>query len=343
MSHTYAGSGVNIDQTDAVKRNFAKSVDGGDARVLNRLGAFASLAEIRLERYRDPVLVYKTDEPGSKQVLAFAHDRVESLCRDLVNHLLNDVACMGAEPLYVQDCIVCGRLDAAIAERIVAGLAAACRDLGCALVGGETSVQPGVVADGVYVLSASAVGLVEREHIVDGARIEAGDAVLALAADGPHTNGYTLIRQLLKEDPDLAARPVDGTPFLDAVLRPHRSYLGALRGLFGDPALRGIAHITGGGIGGNLNRILPAGLDACIDLGRLRVPAVLAAIRDVGQVPEEDMLKTFNMGAGMLLVCPPGEVGRLVAHAEGAGYTAYPLGEIRGGSGKVLFEASVPW
>ena len=219
---SYSDAGVDIDVTDAAKRKMAESVNSGDPRVLNRLGAFASLVEGRFDGYEHPILVLKTDEPGSKQALAFQFGRVSSLCRDLINHLVNDVIVMGAEPLYLQDCIVCGTLDPEVVNELVSGMSAACRDLGCVLVGGETSVQPGVVADGVYVLSASAVGVVDREKIIDGSAIAEGDVVLALASNGLHTNGYTLVRALLEKDPELARRELDGETFLEVVMRPHR-------------------------------------------------------------------------------------------------------------------------
>lgn len=341
MPITYADTGVDIDATDAAKRNFAASVDRGDGRVLNRSGAFASLVEARFPGYTDPVLVFKTDEPGSKQRLALEHGRLDSLCRDLVNHLTNDVVCMGAEPLYVQDCIVCGRFDAAQVEALVAGIANACRELGCVLTGGETSVQPGVVHAGGYVLSASAIGVVERDRVVDGSAIRPGDVLLGLDADGPHTNGYTLIRRLLAEDPSLAHRDAGGIPFLEAVLRPHRPYVKTVRHLCGTGSVTGLAHITGGGIAGNLKRVLPPDCDAAVDLGLVEVPPVFSAIRRAGRVPVQDMLKTFNMGVGMVVCCRPAASENALRACTALGQGARPIGRVVAGSGAVHLEGSL--
>ena len=190
---SYAKAGVDIDVTDAAKRQMSKSVDVGNRRVLNRLGAFASLLEGRFEGLAHPVLVFKTDEPGSKQKLAFELGRAPTVAYDLVNHLINDVMVMGAEPLYMQDCIVCGAIEPDVVTELVANMANACREQECVLVGGETSVQPGVVTKGVYVLSASAIGVVDKDRIIDGSAIAEGDAVLGVASNGLHTNGYTLV------------------------------------------------------------------------------------------------------------------------------------------------------
>ena len=338
---SYAKSGVNIDVTDAAKRQMARTVDRGDPRVLNRVGAFASLLEGRFEGYRHPILVMKTEEPGSKQKLALALGRPKSIGFDLVNHLVNDLMVMGTEPLYIQDCIVCGKIEPETVTAIVAGIADACREQGCVLCGGETSVQPGVVADGVYVLTACGVGVVDRERIIDGSRIREGDTVLALASNGLHTNGYTLVRKLLERSPKLGSQALDGETFMDVIMRPHQCYYKAVRGLFGDEGLKGMAHITGGGIQDNLNRILPRGLDAAVDLALLRVPPVFRLIMREGSVPQADMLRTFNMGAGLTAVCSPDAVGRFTAHLAGAGCAAYPIGRIVQGSQKVVYSGEL--
>ena len=339
----YAATGVDIDATDAAKRRMAEAVDVGDPRVFNRLGAFASLVDGRFPRFDEPVLVLKTDEPGSKQKLAFELDRVESLCEDLVNHLLNDVAVMGAHPLYVLDCIVCGRFDGDVVHRLVAGMATACRVQEAVLVGGETSVQPGVVQPGLYVLSASAVGVAERTQIVDGSAIRPGDVVLAVASSGLHTNGYTLVRALLEREPSLAHRQLEGGAFVDLVMRPHTCYYRAMRGLFGRPGLRGLAHVTGGGVRDNLVRILPTMVDAHLDLGALRIPEIFAVIRDEGTVSDEDMLRTFNLGCGLLVVCAVDEAEAVSAHFQGEGHDCWTVGRISEGMGQVLLEGELPW
>lgn len=340
---SYAKAGVDINVTDAAKREMAKSVDSGDPRVLNRLGAFASLLEGQFEGLRHPILVFKTDEPGSKQKLAFALGRVRTIAHDLVNHLINDVMVMGADPLYVQDCIVCGKLDPDIVTALVAHMAEACREQGCVLVGGETSVQPGVVADGVYVLSASAIGVVDKDKIIDGATISEEDVILAVASDGLHTNGYTLVRELMDRNPALKDQQVDGEAFLDVVMRPHKCYYHAVRELFSDPRLKGLAHITGGGLRDNLKRILPNDLDACVQLSLLRVPEVFKVIRDEGSVPDSDMLRTFNMGVGLAVVCSPDAEERVVAHLKDKDCLTYRIGAVTKGQKAVGLKGKLEW
>lgn len=340
---SYAQTGVNIDETDAVKKRMASDVGRDDARVLNPLGAFGSLVDGRFEGYDYPVLVLKTEEPGSKQKLAFEHGRVRSLAHDLVNHLINDIIVMGADPFYLQNCIVCGKLEPAVVQTLVRGIADACAAQGCALTGGETSVQPGVVEDGVYILSASAIGVVDKDRIIDGAAIEVGDAVLALASNGLHTNGYTLVRALLKRTPELKDREMRGVSFLDAIMRPHLCYYQVVKGLFRDAGLKGMAHITGGGIRDNLSRILPENLNAVIDLSAIQVLPVFKAIRAEGAVAETDMLRTFNLGVGMILVCAQDAVAQILAHLNNAGCRAYPIGHIVKGTKSVAFAGGIRW
>lgn len=338
---SYSAAGVDIDATDAAKRRMADAVDSGDPRVLNKLGAFSSLVEGVFPQFIDPVLVLKTDEPGSKQKLAFELDRVESLCEDLVNHLLNDVAVMAARPLYVLDCIVCGCLDGDVVTRVVAGMAAACRAQEAVLVGGETSVQPGIVPPGLYVLSATAVGVAERASVCDGSQIRPGDAVLAVASNGLHTNGYTLVRTLLERRPELAAQIVGGETFLDVVMRPHTCYYLAMRDLFGRPGLHGLAHITGGGLHDNVVRILPPTLDVRLDLSALRIPDVFRVVRDEGDLSSSDMLRTFNLGCGVIVVSAPDEAVDIAAHFAQHGHGCWQVGQVTEGVGEVEFEGDL--
>ena len=340
---SYEKSGVDINATDAAKREMAKSLATNDARVLNRLGAFASLYDASFPGYEHPVLVLKTEEPGSKQMLAFQHGRVRSICYDLVNHLINDIIVMGAAPLSVQDCVVCGKFEREVVAQLVDGMAAACREQDCVLTGGETSVQPGVIEAGRYVLTASIVGVVEKSKIIDGSRIREGDVVLAVASNGLHTNGYTLVRALMREHPEILDEQVDGEPFLDVIMGPHTCYYQALRGLFDEPGLHGMAHITGGGIADNLKRILPDGLGAAIDLSALRVPAIFKLIRDVGRVDDADMLRTFNMGVGMALVVAPDAVEVARQRLAGLGFDCYPIGKIARGEGAVEMRSALDW
>jgi phosphoribosylformylglycinamidine cyclo-ligase len=332
---------VNIDVANRTKKALGALIDDRDARVLNRVGAFSSLFALDTSQYEEPVLVLKTEEPGSKQALAFMHDRIESVCFDMINHLINDCIVMGAEPLAVQDLVVCGQLDGAIVKRIVAACAEACRLQGCVLTGGETSEQPDMLPAGRYILGSSIVGIVERGEIIDGTEIRSGDVVVAVASSGPHTNGYTLIRDLLRRDPSLADRPVSGRKFLEAVLEPHRCYYQSLKDLFVGRGIVGLAHITGGGIRENLDRILPRDVDAEVRLDAYQVPEVFRVIRDAGDVSDEDMLRTFNLGVGLAIVCRSVAVDDLIEHLARCSERAYVVGRIIPGRGSVTCINSV--
>lgn len=326
---------VNVNLADQTKAEFSGMIDGRDARLLNRVGAFASLFQLDLRGYTEPVLVMKTEEPGSKQVLAFAYDRVESVCFDMINHLINDCIVMGAEPLAIQDLIVCGKLEPAIAKRIVSGCSEAAAAQGCVLCGGETSEQPGVLADGRYILGSSIVGLVERSRIIDGSRIEVGDQVIALASSGPHTNGYTLIRDLLQKSPELAEERAGKKTFIEAVLEPHRCYYQSLKDLFPQDGITGMAHITGGGVRDNLKRILPDEVDADIDLGAIQIPDVFRLIRRDSKAADAEMLRAFNLGVGLIVVCRAEHASTIMGHVESKGEQANVIGTIVPGSGEV--------
>ncbi len=338
---TYASAGVDIDNADATKREMARSLETSDARVLNTIGAFATLFDGHFPQYQHPVLVLKSEEPGSKQKLAFAHGRYESVCYDLVNHLINDIIVMGAHPLSMQDVIVCGKLEKEVITRVVDGMATACRQQECTLTGGETSEQPGVVPEGTYILTASVVGVAEKSQIIDGTRIAAGDKILAVASNGLHTNGYTLVRALLDAQPELAHVDVGGESFLDAILRPHLCYYRAVRDLYTGSALRGMAHITGGGVRDNLSRVLPANFDAQVDLSTFEILPVFRTLYERGQLDPADMVRTFNMGVGLALVVADGHQDEVIAHLEQHACRAYPIGEVTSGSKQVQFSGQL--
>lgn len=340
---SYEKAGVNIDVADETKLEMAKILKTANKRVLNRVGAFASLFDGKFPGIAHPVLVMKTEEPGSKQKLAFSHGKIESVCADMVNHLINDIAVMGATPLTVQDCIVCGKLEKEKITRIVDGIAKACKAQGCVLTGGETSEQPGVIEPGVYILTSSIVGVVDKEDIIDGSTIMEGDEVIAIASNGVHTNGYSLIRALLDRNPGLEKENVKGKSFLEAILLPHLCYYHGLKGLFGNKGLHGLAHITGGGIAGNLSRILPGGVDAKIDLSLIQIPAIFSLIREKGPVSDEDMLKTFNLGVGMIAVAKAERAREIEAHLKSKGYRAYAIGNIIRGKKRVVFDWKLRW
>lgn len=340
---TYAGAGINIEDTDEVKQKMAKSLETNDGRVLNSLGAFASLFDFKFPEYEHPILVMKTEEPGSKQKLAVQFGRVRSVCYDMINHLINDIIVMGAKPLAVQDAIICGSVEKETIAEIVDAVAAACREQDCVLTGGETSIQPGVLEPGTFILTSSIVGIVDKASIVDGSAIRKGDVIIAVASNGVHTNGYTLVRAIMDQSPGIMERPVAGESFLDAIMKPHLCYYKALRGLFGSRGLHGMAHITGGGIEGNLNRVIPDGLDASVDLSAIRVLPVFKLLREAGQVEEREMLRTFNLGVGMVLVVSPDSAEQTIEHLRTNGMESYAIGEVTDGDKRVVYRNRLNW
>ncbi len=333
---SYTSAGVDITTADATKRGMAETLKTGNPLVLNTVGAFASLVDARFPDYTHPVLVCKTEEPGSKQKIAFQYKRTEGICFDLINHLINDVIMMGAKPLFVQDLIVCGKLEKNVISKLVKDIAAACISQGAVLTGGETSEQPSVLEPGVYVLGASCIGVVEKKQIVDGSAIKPGDTVLALASSGLHTNGYTLVRALMKELPAIIDEKVGGETFLDAILTPHRCYYQPLKDLFGTPTLHGMAHITGGGIPGNLNRILPKGMDAEIEAASLKILPIFSFIKERSVNDDADMIRTFNLGVGATIVVSPDSVATIMKHLKSRDIDCYPIGKIRSGGSQIV-------
>lgn len=341
-SLSYSKAGVNIAYTDAIKKEMAKHLETDDKRVLNGLGPFASLYDIRFPGIKEPVLVLKSEEPGSKQKLAVEYGYTESICHDMINHLVNDIVVMGAKPLAVLDTIVCGNAEKDTIQSLVKGISDACKLNECSLVGGETSIQPSVVEPGVYVLTASIVGIADKTDVIDGSGIEEGDCVLAIASNGLHTNGYSLVRMLMDKMPQIKLDRIDGLTFVEQIMRPHTPYYKAVKGLFATDMLHGMAHITGGGIEGNLCRILPEGLGACIDLSRIKVLPVFKYIRSIGNISDPEMLHTFNCGVGFILVVPQRFKSQVMKHVTGY-YNCYEIGRIEQAENKVTFENRINW
>lgn len=332
---------VNIDLANQTKREMASIIDSVDSRVLNKVGAFSSLFELNLREYQEPILVLKTEEPGSKQLLAMQYNRIEGVCHDMINHLVNDCIVMGATPLTVQDAIICGKLDKKVVTRIVKSLADACKNNDCLLTGGETSEQPGVLNKDTYILTSSIVGIVEKKRIIDGAKIRVGDKVLALASSGLHTNGYTLVRDIMNENPDILNMRIGEECFIDAVLRPHRAYYSVLKDLFTREVLHGLAHITGGGICENLNRVLPANVDAEIDMNLYQIPEIFCLLQKVGHVSGAEMLRTFNLGVGIVAVVAEENENMVIEHCMQRGVKCFPIGKIVCGAGNVKIKNSM--
>lgn len=332
---------VNIDLANEAKQEMAKTLNSDDKRVLNKVGAFASLYDFSFEGYKNPVLVLKTEEPGSKQLLAAQYDKIENVCYDMINHLINDCIVMGAMPLTVQDAIICGKMEKDIVTRIVSAIANACKEHGCVLTGGETSEQPGVLEKGSYILTSSIVGLVEKEDIIDGSKIEEGDIIVSLESSGIHTNGYTLVRTIMKENPSIMNETINGKTFIETILTPHRCYYNELKDLFGKDLIKGLAHITGGGIKENLNRILPENIDALIDLSKYEVLDIFKVLKKYGNVSNEEMLRTFNLGCGMALVAKEENVKTVIDHLQNKGIKCTIIGKAIKGNKHVVTEGEL--
>jgi phosphoribosylformylglycinamidine cyclo-ligase len=298
----YARAGVDIAAGERAVDLIAGAVHSTfGPRVLGDLGAFGGLFALGTG-YRDPVLVSSTDGVGTKLKVAIALDRHDTVGRDLVAHCVNDILTAGAEPLFFLDYVALGTLVPERVAAIVGGIAAECRANGCALIGGETAELPDLYAAGEYDLAGFIVGLVERDRLVDGSGIRADDLVWGLDASGLHTNGYSLARRALDGLPLDRVHPELGRPLGDELLEPHRSYLGAMRPLLLAELVRGMAHITGGGILGNIPRVLPAGLAVELEWGTWPVPPIFELIARLGDVSFEEMTRVFNMGLGWVFI-----------------------------------------
>lgn len=339
---SYSKAGIDITYTDTIKREMSKYLETSDKRVLNGLGPFASLYDINFSEIKEPVLVLKSEEPGSKQKLAMEYGYTESICHDMINHLVNDIAVMGAKPLAVLDTIVCGNAEKDTIKSLVKGVSEACRLNECSLVGGETSIQPSVVASGVYVLTSSIAGIAEKSKVIDGSAVEEGDLVLAIASNGLHTNGYSLVRLLMDRMPQIKSDKIDGSTFMEQIMKPHTPYYKAVKELFDKDVIHGMAHITGGGIEGNLCRVIPNGLCAKIDLSKLKVLNIFKYIRNIGNITDEEMLHTFNCGVGFNLIVSQKDKGMVMKHVSKY-YDCYEIGKIEKGNSKIVFENRLNW
>ena len=339
---SYSKAGIDITYTDSIKKEMTKHLETKDRRVLNGLGPFASLYDIHFPEIKNPVLVLKSEEPGSKQKLAMEYGYTELICHDMINHLVNDIVVMGAKPLAVLDTIVCGNAEKDTIKTLVKGVSEACKENECSLVGGETSIQPLVVESGVYVLTSSIAGIVEKSKLIDGTAIEAGDSVLAIASNGLHTNGYSLVRLLMDKMPQIKLDKIDGLTFIEQIMKPHTPYYKSIKGLFDRDIIHGMAHITGGGIEGNLCRVIPDGLSAKIDLSKLNVLNIFKYIRNSGNISDEEMLRTFNCGVGFTVVVAQKDKDTVMKHINRF-YDCYEIGKIEEGERKVVFEKRVNW
>ena len=332
----YEAAGVNINTANDTKKKFKGIVSSQGlthCTPINQVGAFASLVEIGLKDYDNPVFVLKSEEPGSKQLLSIDNNKIEWIARDLINHLINDIIVMGANPCAVLDTIICGKFQKDTILKLVDEMSKACLENGCILVGGETSEQPGTLPAGRYVLQASVLGIVDKSKIIDGNNIKCGDSVIALASNGLHTNGYTLVRKLIETKPEILNEIIDGESFIDSVLKPHTSYYDAVKAILEKyfDSVHGMAHITGGSIYDNLIRILNNDdVQANIDLSIIKVPPVFGLIKNYANMTDDDMLNAspFNNGVGLIVVADDKETDDIINTIKTTGIDAYRIGQV---------------
>jgi phosphoribosylformylglycinamidine cyclo-ligase len=296
------------------------------------LGLFGALFRLDIGKYRKPVLVSGTDGVGTKLKIAFLSDRHDTIGIDLVAMCVNDILTSGAEPLFFLDYFATGRLKPEKAAEVIKGIATGCREAGCALVGGETAEMPGFYDKGEYDLSGFAVGVVDKDKIVDGSRIRNGDAIIGLASSGVHSNGYSLVRKIffdVKKMPVSKYIPEFKSALGEELLRPTKIYVKAYDAVKGIVKVKGMAHITGGGIPGNLPRVFPRGMGAILEEKAWPVPAVFRVIQQLGNVPEDDMKRTFNMGIGFAMVVDEKEADKTLTLLKKAGHKPYRIGSMR--------------
>jgi phosphoribosylformylglycinamidine cyclo-ligase len=338
MATTYRDAGVDIEAGDAlVERIKPLAARTQRSEVVSGVGGFGGLFALPPGKYRAPVLVSGTDGVGTKVKVALAARRHDTIGIDLVAMSVNDVLTSGAEPLFFLDYFATARLDVEQATQVVAGVAEGCARAGCTLLGGETAEHPGSHAGGEYELAGFCVGVVERDRILTGADIRPGDALIGMASSGLHSNGYSLVRRVLLEDARLSLEArVEGLsrPLVDELLEPTRIYVKDVLALLDEVEVRGLAHITGSGIPGNVPRCLPEGTRAVLHAGAWPRPPIFDIIQRLGDVPPEDMLSTFNMGLGMVAVLPAAEVKPALALLAGRGLPAWEVGRVEASSGE---------
>ena len=317
--HTYKDAGVDIDANDRLKEIICKHARTTfTPGVISDIGFFGSLFE--LKGYKQPILVSSADGVGTKIRIACTLGKHEGIGKDIVNHCVNDILTSGASPLFLLDYIAMSTMDATVVAAIVKGMSEACKDVGCALIGGETAEMPGTYPPGEYDLVGFIVGGIEKSDIKNGSSIKAGDVLIGLPSSGLHTNGYSLVRRVFNTDADpsrLKRRyPQLGRTLGDALLEPHRCYYRQVKPLL--PKIKGLAHITGGGFPGNLPRTLPKSVVAIIDKSSWEVPPLFQLIRRTGNIDDQEMYRVFNMGIGMILICDPANSTKLMKKLPGA-------------------------
>src|SRR6266550_8978631 len=339
---TYASAGVDIDAANRATekiRELARTTF--NARTLSDIGSFGGMFDGAFPNMRQPVLVASADGVGTKLKIAFATGIHNTIGRDLVNHCVNDILVQGARPLFFLDYIATGRLSPETIASIIEGVTTGCRENGCVLLGGETAEMPGFYADGEYDVAGFIVGIVDREKIIDGRTIQAGDVVLGLSSAGLHTNGYSLARKLFFETPDYKPETfVDelGQTVGEALLQAHLSYLNTLGPLLDSGKIKGLAHITGGGLLENIPRILPEGTSVEIKRGSWPVLPIFEMMQRLGSIEDAEMYRTFNMGIGMVVVCAQTVVAEVTSQVRERGTNCFEIGRVNQGPRNVVIE-----
>ncbi len=339
---TYAESGVDIERADRAKEGIKRLARSTfNSGVAGDIGSFGGLYRVPFSQYERPLLVSSADGVGTKLKIAFLTGVHETVGIDLVAHCTNDILVQGANPLFLMDYLASGRLDPGVVEKVVAGVAQGCRQSGCALLGGETAEMPDFYQPGEYDLAGFIVGLAEERHLLGEHRVQAGDVLIGLRSSGLHTNGFSLVRKLLLE---MEKMPLDGyipelgRTLAEELLEPHRNYLTLLRQSVETDDLHALAHITGGGIPGNLNRVLGPKLDAHIERGSWEIPPIFRMIRERGKIDDREMFRTFNMGLGMILVVAQGRASRFEEFLQRKGEPYFVVGEVVTGQGRVTIQ-----
>ena len=334
---TYREAGVDIDAGEELVERIKPHVRRSMRReVLGGIGGFGALVEVPLDRYRKPVLVSGTDGVGTKLRLAIDTRRHDTVGIDLVAMCVNDVVVQGAEPLFFLDYFATGKLDVGVGERIIAGIVEGCVQAGCALVGGETAEMPGMYHGEDYDLAGFCVGIVEKDAIIDGSATRAGDVVLGLPSSGPHSNGFSLIRTILRVAGADLETPLDGVRLVDLLMAPTRIYVKPLLNLIAQLPVHGLAHITGGGLVENIPRVLPEGLEVVLERKSWRREAVFDWLQRQGQVADAEMYRVFNCGIGMTVHLRPSDADRAIAILRDLGQPALVIGEVRAGTRGVV-------
>jgi phosphoribosylformylglycinamidine cyclo-ligase len=336
---TYADAGVDIDAANRATekiREFARRTF--NARTLSDIGSFGGMFDGAFPALRQPVLVASADGVGTKLKVAFETGVHNTVGRDLVNHCVNDILVQGARPLFFLDYFATGKLKPDVTASVVEGIATGCRENGCVLLGGETAEMPDFYPEGEYDIAGFIVGVVDRQRVIDGSRIAVGDVILGLPSAGLHTNGYSLARKLFFEiagfNVDTYVDEAEGTAGA-VLLRPHVSYLRTFNGLLDSAKIKGLAHITGGGLVDNIPRILPAGTNAEIKRGSWPVLPVFDLMQRLGNIEEHEMYRTFNMGIGMVVICGEEDAAIIKSHIQATGESCYDIGKIVAGEQRV--------